>query len=329
LYPEPQLLSGEDIDKERNYGFGTRVIHYGQEPDVYTGALITPISLSTTFQQFTPGHTFPGGYEYSRTGNPTRDAFETCIASLEKAQWALAFASGSAALDCIIHSLKSGDEVITMNGVYSGTNRFLTKVMSPFGLKCHFIDVSDIEVIESHINSNTKLIWVETPSNPLLTLVDIELVSSVAKKHNLLFVVDNTFLSPYFQNPLELGADLVVHSVTKYINGHSDVVMGVVCGNDMEIYKRLKFLQNAIGGVPSPFECFLALRGIKTLHLRMRQHNQNAQTIAEYLESRTDLVERVIYPGLLSHPQHEIFKKQMRGGGGMITFFSKGRYNSV
>lgn len=200
----------------------------------------------------------------------------------------------------------------------------MTKVATPYGIKFHFVDFTSIENIENHINENTKLLWLETPSNPTLTLVDIELVSKVAKTHNLIFVVDNTFLSPYFQTPLNLGSDLVVHSVTKYINGHSDVVMGVVCGNDQELYKRIKFLQNAIGAIPSPFDCFMALRGVKTLHVRMKQHNENAQVIAEYLESRTDVVERVLYPGLESHPQHSVCLKQMRGGGGMVTFYIKG-----
>jgi cystathionine gamma-lyase len=319
---EKENQNGEE--RVKNYKFGTRAIHSGQEPDVYSGALVTPISLSTTFQQYSPGKTYPGGYEYSRTGNPTRDTFEECVASLENAQWGLAFASGSATLSCIIHLLKSGDEVISMNDVYGGTYRYMTKVASPFGVKFHFVDFTEISNVESKINENTKLLWLETPSNPTLTLVDIELISKCAKKHNLIFVVDNTFLSPYFQNPLDHGSDLVVHSVTKYINGHSDVVMGVVCGNDLELYKRLKFLQNAIGSIPSPFDCFLALRGIKTLHVRMKQHNENAQIIAEYLETRVDKIETVIYPNLQSHPQYEVCKKQMRGGGGMITFFLRG-----
>jgi cystathionine gamma-lyase len=316
----------EDIqnDREKTYRFGTKTIHSGQSPDVYSGALVTPISLSTTFQQYSPGKTYPGGYEYSRTGNPTRDTFEDCIAALENGQWGLAFASGSATLSCIIHMLKAGDEVISMNDVYGGTYRYMSKVATPFDMKFHFVDFTDINNVEAKINENTKLLWLETPSNPTLTLVDIELVSQCAKKHNLIFVVDNTFVSPYLQNPLDLGADLVVHSVTKYINGHSDVVMGIACGNDLELYKKLKFLQNAIGSIPSPFDCYLALRGVKTLHVRMKQHNENAQIIAEYLESRVDIVERVIYPGLESHPQREVCKKQMRGGGGMVTFFLRG-----
>jgi len=253
-----------------------------------------------------------------------RDTFEECIAALENCQWGIAFASGSATLSCIIHLLKSGDEVISMNDVYGGTYRYMTKVAGLYGINFHFVDFTKLDKIEEKLNSNTKLLWLETPSNPTLTIADIEQVSFIAKKHNLIFVVDNTFVSPYLQNPMDLGATLVVHSVTKYINGHSDVVMGVVCGNDMEIKKKLKFLQNAIGAIPSPFDCFLALRGVKTLHVRMKQHTENAQKIAEYLETRTDLVERVIYPGLRSHPQHNICKKQMRGGGGMVTFFLRG-----
>jgi len=311
-------------EKERHYKFNTKVIHAGQSPDIHSGALVTPISLSTTFQQYSPGRLYPGGYEYSRSGNPTRDTFQDCIASLENAQWGLAFASGSATLDCIIHLLQPGDEVISMNDVYGGTFRYMTRVATPYGMKFHFVDFTNLENIESTINSNTKLLWLETPSNPTLTVVDIELVSRIAKRHNLIFVVDNTFVSPYFQNPLDFGCDLVVHSVTKYINGHSDVVMGICCGIDGELYKRLKFLQNAIGAIPSPFDCYLALRGVKTLHVRMRQHNENAQLVAEFLESQTDKVERVIYPGLISHPQYETAKKQMRGGGGMVTFFLRG-----
>jgi cystathionine gamma-lyase len=304
-------------------GFATKAIHAGQDPDGFSGALVTPISLSTTFQQHSPGVLYPGKFEYARTGNPTRNTFEKCLATLEGAEWGLAFASGCSALSCIIHLLKSGNEIISMNDVYGGTYRYMTKISSVFGVNFHFVDFTDVNNVEKMVNENTKLIWLETPSNPTLTIIDIELVSRIARKHNLLFVVDNTFMSPYFQLPLSLGADLVVHSVTKYVNGHSDVVMGFIGGNDKELYTKIKFLQNGIGAIPSPFDCFMALRGVKTLHVRMRQHAENAQVIAEYLENH-EKVERVIYPGLKSHPQYEIALKQMKGAGGIVTFFLKG-----
>jgi cystathionine gamma-lyase len=306
-----------------NEGFGTKAIHAGQQPDSYSGALVTPISLSTTFQQHSPGVLYPGKFEYARTSNPTREAFEKCLAALECGEWGLAFASGCSALSCIIHLLESGNEVISMNDVYGGTYRYMTKIAKPFGVNFHFVDFTNVKNIEDHINSNTKLIWLETPSNPTLTIVDIELVSQIAKKHNLLFVVDNTFMSPYLQTPLTLGPDLVVHSVTKYVNGHSDVVMGFIGGRDEQLYKKIKFLQNGIGAIPSPFDSFLALRGLKTLHVRMKQHCENAQLIAEYLE-KNEKVERVIFPGLASHPQYELAKRQTKGPGGIITFFVKG-----
>jgi len=303
-------------------GFGTRAIHAGQQPDPITGAVCVPISLATTFVQKSPGvHT---GYEYSRTGNPTRAAFEANIASIENGKYGLAFASGSATTVTIINTLKHGDHVITIDDVYGGTNRYFNKVANVVShIEFSFIDFHKPGAFESAIKPNTKLVWLETPTNPTLKIVDIEAIARTAHQHNLIVVVDNTFASPYIQNPLDLGADIVVHSVTKYLGGHSDVVMGVLVTNNDELYTKLKFLQNSIGAIPAPFDCYMALRGVKTLHLRMREHSVNAQAVAEYLESHP-AVEKVIYPGLKSHPQHDIAKKQMRAFGGMITFFLRG-----
>lgn len=303
-------------------GFGTRAIHAGTHPDPITGAVVTPISLATTFVQKSPGeHT---GYEYSRTGNPTRAAFEECIAKCENGKYALAFASGSATTVTVIHMLKAGDHVISVDDVYGGTNRYFDKVARPsMGLEFSMVDFTKAGTLEAAIKPNTKMVWLETPTNPTLKIVDIEAISAVAHKHGLIVVVDNTFASPFLQSPLDLGADIVVHSCTKYIGGHSDVVMGVLATNNDEYYTKLKFLQNSIGAVPAPFDCYMALRGMKTLHLRMREHSKNAAAVAMYLESHA-CVESVIYPGLTSHPQHELAKKQMRGFGGMITFFIKG-----
>eukprot|EP01121_Diplochlamys_sp_Union-15-3_P018150 TRINITY_DN6557_c0_g1_i4.p1 TRINITY_DN6557_c0_g1~~TRINITY_DN6557_c0_g1_i4.p1 ORF type:complete len:392 (+),score=71.54 TRINITY_DN6557_c0_g1_i4:48-1223(+) len=302
-------------------GFGTKCIHSGVDPDPVSGAVITPISMSSTFQQKSPG--VHSGFEYSRSGNPTRKVFQDNVAALENGKWGLAFASGSAALCTIIDLIKSGDEVICMDDVYGGTYRFLSRVAINHGITTKKSDFRVISQFEALITPKTKLVWVESPTNPLLKIVDIAEIAKITKKHNLIFVVDNTFVSPYFQNPLTLGADLVVHSVTKYLNGHSDVVMGVVCGNDLELHERLKFLQNAIGAIPSPFDCWLALRGIKTLHVRMEYHQKNAIKVAEYLEKH-DKVAKVIYPGLKSHPDHVMATKQMRGYGGMISFYIKG-----
>jgi cystathionine gamma-lyase len=323
--PTHQVVTNvERSHEDKNLGFETNAIHAGQHPDAHSGAVIIPISLSTTFQQHSPGVLYPGQFEYARTGNPTRNAFEECVAELEHGEWGAAFASGLSATMTITHLLNSGDHVVSMNDVYGGTFRYFSKVASKFGLSFDFIDFTDINAVRASIRQNTKLIWLETPTNPNLTIVDIEAISVVAKEFGLLFVVDNTFMSSYFQKPLDHGADLVLHSVTKYLNGHSDVVMGVVIGKDQELRTRLKFLQNAIGAIPSPFDSFLAIRGLKTLPVRMKQHAENAMIIAQYLETRTDLVDRVVYPGLPSHPQYEIACTQMEGFGGMITFFLKG-----
>jgi cystathionine gamma-lyase len=307
-----------------NMGFGTRAIHAGQAPDPVSGAVITPLSLATTFQQISPG--IGTGFEYSRTNNPTRQTFEHNVASCENGKYGLAFASGSAATVTITNLLQSGDHVVSGDDVYGGTFRYFTKVSSKFGVQFSFIDLTDATKLEAVITPKTKMLWIETPTNPLLKMFDIRALSIIAKKHNLLFVVDNTFMSPYYQNPLDLGADIVVHSVSKYINGHSDVIMGVLATNDEELYKKLKFLQNSIGAIPSPFDSFMALRGMKTLHVRMKQHTENAQKIAEFLEQHPK-VQKTIYPGLRSHPQYELGLRQMRGAGGMITFFVKGGIN--
>jgi len=264
------------------------------------------------------------GYVYSRAGNPTRKAFEECIASLESGKYGLAFASGSAATVTIINLLASGDEVISIAGVYGGTQRYFNRVSTPnAGIKFKFVDFTKDGLLEASISPKTKLVWIETPTNPTLTIADIRAVVMIAKKHKIIVVVDNTFMSPYYQRPLELGADIVLHSATKYLSGHSDVLMGAIITNSFELHERLKFLQNAIGAIPSPFDCYMALRGMKTLPLRMEAHSKNAQKIAEFLENHPK-VARVLYPGLHSHPQHILAKKQMGGFGGMITFFLKG-----
>ncbi|CCI44051.1 unnamed protein product [Albugo candida] len=312
--------------------FGTVAIHAGQEPYASTGAVTTPISLATTFAQASPGvkkglddaTSFGNGWEYSRTGNPTRGSFERAIAATENGKFAVAFSSGMAAITAVIHLLKGGDEVICSDDVYGGTRRYFDKIAAVnYGMSFDFIDTTDSVAVDTRVVKNTKMIWVESPTNPTLKISDIQAIAAIAKKWKVLLVVDNTFMSPYFQNPLDLGADIVVHSVTKYINGHSDVVMGVIITNDAEINARLRFIQNGLGAVPSPFDSYLALRGLKTLHVRMEAHAKNAQIVAEFLECHQN-VEKVYYPGLPSHPQHEIAKKQAKGFGGMITFYIKG-----
>jgi len=304
-----------------NYGFGTRAIHAGVTPDPTSGAVITPISLSTTFQQSSPGvHT---GYDYSRSGNPTRNALEANVAALEGAKYGLAFSSGLACTTTITHMLRSGDHIVCMDDVYGGTRRYFTRIAQRTGFTFTYCDLSQASLLEAAITPSTKLVWLETPTNPLLKITDIAAVAAITKKHNIVLVVDNTFMSPYFQNPLALGADIVVHSITKYINGHSDVVMGFLATNRTDLFEDLKFLQNGIGAVPSAFDCFLALRGTKTLHVRMREHERSATKVAQHLSSHP-LVVKVIYPGLPSHPQHELAKKQMKGFGGMVSFYLKG-----
>ena len=302
-------------------GFGTLAIHAGQPPEATTGAVMTPIFQTSTYVQESPGK--HRGYEYSRTDNPTRTAYQACVAALEGAKHALAFSSGLATTDAILHTLRTGDHVVSCDDVYGGTFRIFDKVFKKMGIEFTFADLSDLKQAEAAFRPSTKLLWMETPTNPMLKILDIQALSSLAKKRGVTTVVDNTFMSSYFQKPLQLGADVVVHSVTKYMNGHSDVVGGVLATNHSELYTELKFLQNAVGAVPAPMDCFLVMRGLKTLHVRMERHEKNAIEIARYLESHPK-VERVIYPGLESHPQYALAKKQMSGFGGMITFFLKG-----
>jgi len=301
--------------------FNTKTIHGGQKHDVAYGAVMPPIYQTSTYAQSTPGG--HKGYEYSRTQNPTRHALENAFASIENGAYGLAFASGMAAIDAIIKLLKPGDEVISTNDLYGGSYRLFTKVYEDFGIKFHFIGMENASTIESYINSNTKLIWVETPTNPMMNIIDIKETSKIAKKHNLLLAVDNTFATPYLQLPLDLGADIVMHSATKYLGGHSDVVMGALIVNDKALAERLYFLQNASGAVCGPQDSFLVLRGIKTLHLRMQRHCENGKAVAEYLVSHPK-IEKVYWPGFTNHPNHHIAKEQMNDFGGMVSFTTKG-----
>ena len=297
--------------------FGTKFVHAGAEPDPSTGAIMTPIFQTSTFVQESPG--VNKGYEYARSQNPTRTALEKALAIIENGKYALAFSSGVAATDSVIKLLKSGDEVIAGNDMYGGTYRLFTKVFEKFGIKFHFVSMGDTNNIRSFINNNTRLIWAETPTNPLMNITDIAALSSLAKEHNLLLAVDNTFASPYLQNPLDLGADIVMHSSTKYLAGHSDVIQGCLVMNDAELRERLFLIQKSCGAVPGPMDCFLTLRGIKTLHLRMQRHCENGEKIATWLRNN-EKVAKVYWPGFEEHPNHTIAKKQMRGYGGMISF---------
>ncbi len=300
--------------------FATKAIHAGLEPDPSTGAIMTPIFQTSTYVQESPGK--HKGYEYARTQNPTRDALQNNLAALENGKHALCFASGLAATDAILKLLNPGDEVISTNDLYGGTYRIFTKVFERYGIKFKFLSMDDAQHLEKHITNETKLFWIETPTNPLLNIVDIRLYTELAKKYNILTCVDNTFASPYLQNPLDLGADIVLHSVTKYIGGHSDSVMGAIITNHKDIYDSLKFIQNACGAIPGPQDCFLILRGIKTLHLRMERHCENAKKIASFL-LQNPKVEQVFYPGLINHPNHLVAKKQMNDFGGMVSFSLK------
>ncbi len=295
----------------------TLAIHAGQHPDPTSGAVMTPIVLSSTFAQEGPGH--HKGYDYSRSGNPTRNTLEACGAALEGARHGLAFASGCAATTTILHTLKPGDHIVCGDDVYGGTFRIIDKVMKPMGITATFVDMTDLARTAAAFRPETKLVWLETPSNPMLKVFDIEAVCDLATKRNAVSIVDNTFATPVAQRPLELGATAVVHSSTKYLNGHSDVVGGFVMTSYDALAERLRFLQNAIGAVPSPFDCFLVLRGLKTLPVRVERHAQNALKIAHWLQGRGD-VARVYYPGLESHPQYAIARKQMSLPGGMISF---------
>jgi len=301
--------------------FGTKAIHAGIKPDPSTGAIMTPIYQTSTYVQNSPGD--HQGYEYSRTHNPTRTALQDSLAALENGKHGLCFSSGMGAIDAVIKLLNPGDEVISTNDLYGGSYRIFTKIFSKYGIKFHFVSMAEPANIENYINEKTKLIWTETPTNPMMNIIDIEAISKIAKKHNVMMGVDNTFATPYLQNPLDLGADLVMHSVTKYLGGHSDVVMGALVVNDDELAERLTFIQNSCGATPGPQDCFLVLRGIKTLHLRMERHCQNGKTIAAYLKNHPK-VEKVFWPGFEDHPNHSIAKKQMRDFGGMISFTLKG-----
>lgn len=305
----------------KNTKFNTRAIHAGQSPDPTTGAIMTPVYLTSTYVQESPG--VHKGWEYSRTHNPTRKAYEDCIASLESGKYGFAFSSGCAATTTVMHLLTSGDHVIAMDDMYGGTFRLFDKVLRHHGLEFSYTDLTKVENVEKALKPNTKMIWIETPTNPTLKLADIKKISAIAAAKNILVVVDNTFMSPYFQRPLELGANIVVHSATKYLGGHSDVVGGVAVTSDKAIAERLQFLTNSMGGIQGAFDSFLALRSLKTLPLRMKAHAENAIKVANYLEKHPQ-VEKIIYPGLASHPQHTLAKEQMSGFGGMITFFIKG-----
>jgi len=303
-------------------GFGTRAIHAGQAPDPSTGAICVPIYQTSTFVQKSPGVVVEE-YDYSRAANPTRKAFEDNIASLEQGKHGLAFSSGVAATGVVLHLLSAGDHVVLCDDVYGGTNRLFHHVFAQLGIEITLVDMTDLEATKGAFKPNTKLVWAETPTNPTLKIIDIEAVSALAKSHGAIMAVDNTFCSPYLQNPLTLGADIVCHSTTKYIGGHSDAIGGVLITSDDELYKRMKFIQLSEGAVPGIQECFLFLRSTKTLHIRMERHCENAMKVARHLEAHPK-VDRVVYPGLESHPQHDIAKKQMHGFGGMVTIYLKG-----
>lgn len=301
--------------------FNTKTIHGGQENiDPAYGAVVPPIYQTSTYSQTTPGG--HKGFGYSRSGNPTRAALEKAFASIENGRHGLAFGSGVAATDAVLKLLKSGDEVIATSDLYGGTYRLFTQIFQQFGIKFHFIGMENTDDIENHINSNTKLIWIETPTNPMMNIIDIEAVSKVAKKHEILLGVDNTFATPYLQQPLDLGADIVLHSATKYLGGHSDVVMGAIIVNDEALAERLYFIQNASGAICGPQDSFLVLRGLKTLHVRMQRHCENARAIAEFLKNHSK-IDTVYWPGLKEHPNHDIAQAQMKDFGGMISFVPK------
>ena len=306
---------------EKKLRFNSATIHGGQAPDPAYGAVMPPIYQTSTYAQTTPGG--HKGFEYSRTHNPTRQALEKSLASIENGKHGLAFASGLAAMDAVMKLLQPGDEVISTNDLYGGSYRLFTKIFEGFGLKFHFVGMNDLANVEAAINSNTKLIWVETPTNPMMNVVDIEAVANLAKKSNLLLAVDNTFASPYLQQPLNFGADIVMHSATKYLAGHSDVVLGSLVVNDDDLQERLAFIQNASGAVPGPMDSFLTLRGIKTLHVRLQRHCENGKAVAEYLAAHPQ-IEKVYWPGFDTHPNHDVAKKQMKDFGGMLSFIPKG-----
>ena len=301
--------------------FNSATIHGGQTPDPAYGAVMSPIYQTSTYAQTTPGG--HKGFEYSRTHNPTRQALEKSLASIENGKHGLAFASGLAAMDAVMKLLQPGDEVISTNDLYGGSYRLFTKIFEGFGLKFHFVGMNDLANVEAAINKNTKLIWVETPTNPMMNVVDIAAIAQLAKKNNLRLAVDNTFASSYLQQPLNFGADIVMHSATKYLAGHSDVILGSLVVNDDDLHQRLAFIQNASGAVPGPMDSFLTLRGIKTLHVRLQRHCENGKAVAEYLAAHPK-IEKVYWPGFDTHPNHDIAKKQMKDFGGMLSFIPKG-----
>ena len=309
------------MNDDRKLGFETLAIHAGQRPDPTTGAVMTPVYLTSTYAQSAPGE--HKGYEYSRSQNPTRDALQGCLAALEGARHGLAFASGLAATDALLHLLEAGDHILASDDLYGGTFRILDKVWRRHGVEVTQIDMSDPRNVERGLRKNTRLVWIESPTNPMLKIVDLRAVATIARAHGARTAVDNTFATPFFQRPLELGIDVVTHSTTKYLNGHSDVVGGAIMTSDDALHDRLKFLQNAVGNVPGPLDCFLVLRGLKTLHLRMARHAENALALARYLEAHAQ-VKKVTYPGLASHPQHALAARQMKGFGGMLTFVIRG-----
>src|ERR1700758_1320680 len=305
----------------KNYKFGTKAIHAGAEPDPTTGAIMTPIYQTSTYVQESPGKN--KGYGYARGKNPTREALQKNIAALENGKHCICFSSGMGATDAVMKLLQPGDEVITGNDLYGGSYRIFTKIFAGYGIKFHFLDLSNPEIVRGYANEKTKLVWIETPTNPTMQIVDIVAIAKITKEKNLFLAVDNTFASPYLQNPIDLGADIVMHSVTKYIGGHSDVVMGALMLNDEDVYKKLWFIYNACGATPGPMDSFLVLRGIKTLHLRMKAHCENGRLIAEYLKTHPK-VEKIYWPGFTDHPNHAIAKSQMRDFGGMISITLKG-----
>jgi cystathionine gamma-lyase len=305
----------------KEFGFETRAIHAGQVPDPSTGAIMTPVYLTSTYVQASPG--VDKGYDYSRAGNPTRKAYEDCIANLESGKFGFAFASGCAAATTALQLLSAGDHVIASDDMYGGTFRLMDKVVQRNGVQFSYVDLTNVENFKAAIKPNTKMVWIETPTNPTMKLVDIKKTAAAAKAKNILSIVDNTFMSPYFQRPLELGADMVLHSTTKFVGGHSDMIGGALIVNDEELAKNISFLSKSMGGIASPFDAYIAMRSLKTLALRMRQHDANGREVAKFLEKHPK-VARVAYPGLASHPQHALAKEQMHGFGGMITIYLKG-----
>ena len=300
--------------------FATKAIHAGQEPDPGTGAIMTPIFQTSTYVQEAPG--VNKGYGYARGKNPTRKALEDCIAALENGKFGLCFSSGMGAIDAVIKLLRPGDEVITGNDLYGGSYRMFTKIFEPYGIKFHFIDLSNPKNINAYINENSKLLWIETPTNPTMQIVDIQACAAIANKHNIIVGVDNTFASPYLQNPLDLGADIVMHSATKYLGGHSDVVMGALVTKSQALHDKLAFIHNSCGATSGPMDSFLVLRGIKTLHLRMKAHCENGKAVAEALRKHTK-IEKVYWPGFSDHPNHKVAKSQMKDFGGMLSIVLK------